>query len=154
MAAIPQFGTAQPGRAYPDRPAAFGIGLHDGRLAMARITLSNGAVVYDLPGGGIDPGEGAAQAMVREFGEEVGLRVAAGAEIARADQYFNNPEGGAVNVRGVFLAATDLVEQPGLKIEDDHELVWLDPVEAMRRVRREAHAWAVAAWLRQQGWAA
>jgi 8-oxo-dGTP diphosphatase len=150
MIAIPQFGAPQPGRAYPDRPAAFGVALRDGRLAIARITLSGGAVVYDLPGGGIDPGEGPAQAMVREFGEEVGLRVAAGAELTRADQYFNNPEGAAFNVRGVFFTATVLAEPPGLKIEDDHERVWLDPVEALKSVRREAHAWAISVWLRSQ----
>ena len=150
MAAIPQFGAPGPGRAYPDRPAAFGIALREGRLAIARITLSDGAVVYDLPGGGIDPGEGPAQAMVREFGEEVGLKVEAETELTRADQYFNNPEGAAVNVRGVFLTAAILADRPGLKIEDDHELVWLDPVEAMTSVRREAHAWAIAVWLRRQ----
>ena len=149
MAAIPQFGTAQPGRAYPDRPAAFGIAAREGKLAMARITLSGGAVVHDLPGGGIDPGETPAQAMVREFGEEVGLAIEAGPELLRADQYFNNPEGQAFHVRGVFLTATVRADRPGLKIEDDHELVWLDPVAAMTSVRREAHAWAIAHWLRE-----
>jgi 8-oxo-dGTP diphosphatase len=39
-------------------------------------------------------------------------------------------------------------EDEGLKIEDDHALVWLAPAEALVRLRHEAHAWAVAAWLR------
>ena len=151
MAAIPQFGAPEPGRAYPDRPAAFGIALREGRLAIARITGPRVGVVYDLPGGGVDAGESVAQAMVREFGEEVGLRVEAGPELVRGDQYFNNPEGAAFNVRGVFLAATVTAEAHGLKIEDDHELVWLEPVEAMKLMRREAHAWAIAAWLRACG---
>jgi len=148
MDAIPQFGAPLPGRAYPDRPAAFGIALRDGRLAVARITLAGGRQVHDLPGGGIDAGEGPAEALVREFGEEVGLRVAAGAELVRADQYFNSPEGSAHNVRGVFMTATVLAEAADLKIEDDHELIWLDPLEALGLMRREAHAWAIAAWLR------
>ncbi len=147
MAAIPQFGAPDLGRAYPDRPAAFGIATRDGRIAIARITLRAG-LAYDLPGGGIDPGETPAQAMVREFGEEVGLAVEAGPELLRADQYFNNPEGLAFNVRGVFFPATVQAERPDLKIEDDHELVWLEPVDAMTCVRREAHAWAIARWLR------
>lgn len=150
MTAIPQFGTPQAGRAYPDRPAAFGIAARDGRLAIARITLPGDRIVHDLPGGGIDEGEGPAQALVREFGEEVGLRVEAGAGVVRADQYFNSPEGRAFNVRGVFMTATVLAEAPGLKVEDDHELVWLDPIVALKLMRREAHAWAIAAWLRAQ----
>lgn len=148
MVAIPQFGAPFAGRAYPDRPAAFGIAPREGRLAVARITLADGRQVHDLPGGGIDAGEGPAEALVREFGEEVGLRVEAGVELVRADQYFNSPEGSAFNVRGVFMTATVMAEAPVLKIEDDHELVWLDPIEAMTLVRREAHAWAIAAWLR------
>jgi len=150
MVAVPQFGAPEAGRAYPDRPAAFGIALNDTRLVTARITLGDGRIVYDLPGGGIDAGEGPAEAMVREFGEEVGLRVRAGPELTRADQYFTNPEGHAYNVRGVFLTAMVLSEAPALKVEGDHELVWLEPVEALTLMRREAHAWAIAAWLRSQ----
>jgi 8-oxo-dGTP diphosphatase len=35
-----------------------------------------------------------------------------------------------------------------LKIEEDHELVWLAPFDALLRLDRESHAWAVVAWLR------
>jgi 8-oxo-dGTP diphosphatase len=35
-----------------------------------------------------------------------------------------------------------------LKIEADHELVWLAPLDALLQLDRESHAWAVAAWLR------
>jgi 8-oxo-dGTP diphosphatase len=40
-------------------------------------------------------------------------------------------------------------EAPDRKIEDDHQLDWVDPYEALRRLDRESHAWAVAAWLRR-----
>jgi 8-oxo-dGTP diphosphatase len=43
-----------------------------------------------------------------------------------------------------------LGEDAGLKIEDDHTLIWLPPVEALARLRHDAHAWAVSAWLRLQ----
>jgi 8-oxo-dGTP diphosphatase len=36
-----------------------------------------------------------------------------------------------------------------LKVEDDHTLVWLDPRDAVVALRHDAHAWAVAAWLRR-----
>jgi 8-oxo-dGTP diphosphatase len=146
---IPLFGAPEPGFAYPDRPAAFGVAVREGRLAIARITIPGFPILYDLPGGGIDPGESEADAMAREFGEEVGLRVTAGPEIARADQFFVNPDGERYNVRSVFFVAEIAGEAAGLKIEADHELVWLTPDEAMAKVRRESHAWAVAAWLRR-----
>ena len=39
-------------------------------------------------------------------------------------------------------------EDQALKIEADHELVWLAPEEALTRLRHDSHAWAVLSWLR------
>ncbi|MGC3944184.1 MAG: NUDIX domain-containing protein [Chryseolinea sp.] len=57
-----------------------------------------------MPGGAVDPGETAAVAVVREFGEETGLVVEArGAAFAPADQFFINSEGKPFNNRSAFL---------------------------------------------------
>lgn len=149
MAAVPQFGAPEPGHAYPDRPAAFGILARGDEIALVEVTTPGKPPWRDLPGGGIDPGESAEQAMVREFGEEAGLRVRPGETFLRADQFFINGDGQRFNVRGVFMTATLEAQAPGLKIEDDHELIWRSPLEAIAMVRREAHAWAIAAWLRR-----
>ncbi|HWA60793.1 MAG TPA: NUDIX domain-containing protein [Caulobacteraceae bacterium] len=149
--ATPQFGTPEPGRAYKDRPAAFGLALRDGRLACVRVSKPGHRPWIDLPGGAIDEGESAEQALVREFGEETGLIVRPQAEIGRADQFFINTDGVAFNNRATLFAAEITGEGAHLKIEDDHELVWLDPPEALRRLRHDAHAWAVAAFLRRAG---
>jgi 8-oxo-dGTP diphosphatase len=149
MAAIPQFGAPEPGCAYPDRPAAFGILVRGREIALVEVTTPGKPLWRDLPGGGIDPGESPEQAVAREFGEETGLRVTAGATFLRADQFFINGDGERFNVRGVFMTATLEAHAPGLKIEDDHELIWRSPLEAITMVRREAHAWAIAAWLRR-----
>ena len=66
-----------------------------------------------------------------------------------ADHYFINSEGRSNNTRGAFLVARFEAEAPELKIEDDHDLVWLEPLEAIRALDRESHAWAVASWLRR-----
>jgi 8-oxo-dGTP diphosphatase len=42
-------------------------------------------------------------------------------------------------------------EDPALKIEDDHALVWVDPADAVRTLRHDGHAWAVAKWMRGTG---
>lgn len=146
--AAPQFGDPQPGRTYRDRPAAFGIAERDGKIALVRVEKPGHAPWLDLPGGALDPGEDAPQAVVREFGEEAGLRVAVGAAYAEADQFFINTDGEAFNNRATFFTLAIEGEDPALKVEDDHTLVWLDAHEAIATLRHDAHAWAVAAWLR------
>jgi len=146
----PQFGAPEPGRDYPDRPAAFVVLEHEGRIACVRVAFRRGGPKIDLPGGGLDPGETYPQAAARECGEEAGLRVVVeGEPFVCADHYFINNEGKANNTRGRFFAAQLEGEAPELQIEDDHERVWLEPLEALRTLDRESHAWAVAAWLRR-----
>jgi len=150
MHSDPQFGRPQAGMVHRDRPAAFGLALKDGRLALVRVTLSDRPPFLDLPGGALDPGESPGQAMVREMAEETGLVVEAGPVTARASQYFLTGRDEPVNNRCVFLEAGVRKLDPSRKIEDNHELVWLEPEEAVRVLRHEAHAWAVVAWLRQR----
>ncbi|WP_293676445.1 NUDIX domain-containing protein [uncultured Phenylobacterium sp.] len=146
--ATPQFGDAPP-EACPDRPAAFAVIERDGLIALVQVPRLHHRLALDLPGGGIDPGETAAQAAVRECGEEAGLRVALDAEpFVRADHYFLHGDGEVRNTRGVFFSGRVVAQDQDLKIEDDHTLVWTDPQEAVLRLDRESHAWAVAAWLR------
>ena len=146
----PQFGAPEPGRAYPDRPAAFVVLEHDGRIACVRVAFRRDGPKIDLPGGGLDAGETAAHAAARECGEEAGLKVEIlGEPFARADHFFVNDQGKSNNTRGVFFAGRLMGEDPALKIEDDHTLLWLEPMAALKALDRDSHAWAVAAWLRR-----
>jgi 8-oxo-dGTP diphosphatase len=150
MATVPQFGEPQTGLSHEDRPAAFGVLERDGLIAVVRVSKPGHAPWIDLPGGAIDPGEDAEQAMVREFGEETGLRVRAGTAIGRADQFFVNTEGAAYNNRQTVFAADLIGEDATLKVEDDHTLDWIAPIQAIAELRHDSHAWAVAAWLRRR----
>ena len=145
-----QFGEAEPGQDYRDRPAAFGVLEQGGRLAVARIERPGEAAYFDLPGGALDPGEDEAEALVREFGEETGLKVRAGPLLARASQFMIKTDGTRVNNRSALMQAELEGEDPALKSEDDHQLVWMPPLEAMARLRHGSHAWAVACWLRER----
>ena len=87
--------------------------------------------------------------MVREFGEETGLVVQAGALIERVSQFFLKSDGQPVRNFGGVYAVRVTGLQPDLKVEDDHALVWLDPRDAVVALRHDAHAWAVAAWMRR-----
>jgi 8-oxo-dGTP diphosphatase len=144
-----QFGRPEPGVVYKDRPAAFGVAERKGEIALVRVSKPGFDPWFDLPGGALDPGEDAAQAAVREFGEETGLKISAGAEVVKADQRFFKADGEAVNNRSAIFRVKITGEDPALKIEDDHELVWMAPEEAMVRLRHDSHAWGVLCWMRQ-----
>ncbi|KPF77548.1 NUDIX hydrolase [Brevundimonas sp. AAP58] len=142
-----QFGRAEPGLLYVVRPAVFGLVFHDEKLACVRVTRD--MPYHDLPGGAVDGAETEEQALVREFLEETGMTVAPVERIVEAGQYFRKSDGEPVNnIGGVWIARMVALD-PTRKVEDDHELVWLHPRTALAELRHDAHAWAVAAWLRR-----
>lgn len=145
----PQFGRPEPGQAHEDRPTAFGLVFRDGLLACVRVDRGEGSY-YDLPGGAIDGEETEQEALVREFVEETGLAVRPGERLGEAGQYFLKSDGRAVNNLAGFWTGEVMREAPETKVEDDHELQWLDPHRALVLLRHEAHAWAVALWLRRR----
>ena len=143
-----QFGSPRPGLDYRERPTAFGLVSRDGRLACVRVDRGEGSY-FDLPGGAVDGEETEEQALVREFIEETGLTVRPLIRIGEAGQFFCKTDGEPLNNRGGFwtVEMTDL--DPARKVEADHELVWLDPAFAIASLRHDAHAWAVALWMRR-----
>jgi 8-oxo-dGTP diphosphatase len=146
--AVLQFGEP-PEAPVPDRPTAFAVIERDGQIAVVRCDRIGKGRVLDLPGGGIDPGETAVEAAVRECGEEAGLVVELAEEpFGRADQYFLHNDGEVRNSRSCFFEGRVARVEPGLRTEADHELVWISPQEAAQRLDRESHRWAVSEWLR------
>ncbi|MFN3558867.1 MAG: NUDIX domain-containing protein [Brevundimonas sp.] len=149
MTAALQFGLAEPGLDYVRRPTAFGLVFHDGKLACVRVDRGEGSY-YDLPGGAVDGDETEEQALVREFVEETGMTVRPFARITEAAQYFRKSTGEPLNNTGGFWIAEQVSLDPSAKVEADHELVWLHPHTALNELRHDAHAWAVATWLRRK----
>ncbi len=144
------FGQPAPGLDYFVRPAAFGIVENpDGEIALVRVSKPGKPPYFDLPGGGVDGVETEAQALVREFGEETGLIVEVDRLVATVSQFFLKSNGQPVRNFGGVHVARKVGQNSALKVEDDHELVWLDPRDAVIALRHDAHAWAVAAWMRQ-----
>ena len=143
-----QFGLRDPDLDYALRPTAFGLVFHDGKLACVRVDRGEGSY-FDLPGGAVDGDESEEQAVVREFLEETGMTVRPLARIAEAAQYFRKSDGEPINNTGGFWIAEQLSLDPAAKVEADHELVWLHPHTAVAQLRHDAHAWAVALWMRR-----
>ncbi len=144
-----QFGVPETDVKHRDRPAVFGIAERAGQIALIRVTREGVEPFHDLPGGGIEPGESEGRALAREFGEETGLVVRGGEILDRADQFMVKSDGEPVNNRSVLMVALIDGFDPSQKIEDDHKLVWFAPEEALRLVRHDSHAWAIACWLRR-----
>lgn len=144
-----QFGMPEPGLDYRLRPTAFGLVFHDGKLACVRVDRGEGSY-YDLPGGAVDGDETEEQAVVREFLEETGMTVRPFARIGEAAQLFRKSDGEPINNTGGFWIADQVSLDPAARVEDDHQLVWLHPHTALAQLRHDAHAWAVAAWLRRK----
>ncbi len=147
MTPILQFGTPDPALTYAPREGAYGILLRDGRIACAQIGYSR--FTYDFPGGGIDPGETPEQAMRREFLEETGLVVEAGPSVTVFNHYWIHEDGTPYNNRCHIFEARLVAERPDAKTENDHELVWLPPLEVIKRLKNEGYAWAMVLWLRR-----
>ena len=102
--APPQFGLPEDGRAWPERPSAFGLALRGRRLALVEIGDPAEQVWLALPGGGLEPGESAEIALVREFAEETGLLVRPTGLVGESSDRVIINAGRAFNVRGRFFA--------------------------------------------------
>ncbi|RZJ44790.1 MAG: NUDIX domain-containing protein [Brevundimonas sp.] len=143
-----QFGTPDAGVDYAYRHACFGIVLQDGLVACVRVERGVNSY-FDLPGGAVDGEETEAEALAREFIEETGLFITVQDRFAEAAQTFRKTDGQPVNNVGGFWTAMIQRHDPAAKVEADHTLVWLDPAFAVANLRHDAHAWAVASWLRR-----
>ena len=143
-----QFGAPDPDTDYHHRATAFGVVEREGLIACVQVERGGGAY-FDLPGGAVDGVETEIEALVREFREETGLAIEPGDRIAEAGQYFFKSTGEALNNVGGYWTGRVVAARPEDKCEDDHTLVWLEPAQALSRLRHDAHAWAVAVWMRR-----
>jgi 8-oxo-dGTP diphosphatase len=143
-----QFGQTQPGLTYVERSSVHGLCPRgESQIAVVQIG-AKAPFEYDLPGGGVEAAEDEAGALMREFIEETGLTIWPNRVIGRAGQFWVNrgePRNSLVTFYEVELSATD--SEP---TEPDHALIWMSPMEALKKMRHEAHAWAILHWMRSR----
>ncbi|MEO5929066.1 MAG: NUDIX domain-containing protein [Candidatus Kapaibacterium sp.] len=136
---IPEFGDAVPEANYLPRPGGYGIIRGDnGRIAVVETPIG----IY-LPGGGIDPGESAEDAVIRETREESGLAVRTLEMIGVANELVYTAEGIYFRKQCTFFTCqvTDAAAVP--IAEPDHELLWISPGDALERLSHGSQRWAV-----------
>lgn len=130
---------AQRGIKYTERAGAYAILERDGRLL---VTFQERPLAeYQLPGGGIDPGEGAIQALHREVREETGwsIRISRRLGVYQRFTYMPDYDLWARKLCHVYLAHPTLCL--GAPTEPYHTAVWLDPEDAVARLASSGDAW-------------
>jgi 8-oxo-dGTP pyrophosphatase MutT (NUDIX family) len=105
-------------------PSVFGVAGavydHEGRVLLVRQRYTWG---WRLPGGGVDRGEPARTALLRELSEEVGLR----GGVAELFGIYNRPAGWASNVVALYRVTGATVNfKPSLEIL---EICYADPAK-------------------------
>ena len=135
--AIPEFGERIKGQKYVSRPGAYAL-IRDSSGLVGVIRTQRG---YFLPGGGIEAGETAEDALIRELREELGWTARILARIGEAVQYLVTEDEGYLAVRGTFFRVCFL--EKVTKGEPNCELEWLSASQAIQRLARRSDAWTV-----------
>ncbi|WP_299045300.1 NUDIX hydrolase [uncultured Tateyamaria sp.] len=121
-----------PKRRYTLRPGAYAI-LPRGSSVLLTFQ-SAPEPEFQLPGGGIDPGESPLQALYREVVEETGWRIAAPRRLGAFRRFTYMPEYNlwAEKMCHIFVA------RPALRLSDpiepDHSVAWLAARDAVAAV--------------------
>lgn len=128
---IRRYGSApKPDRRYRLRPGVYAILPRDGALLLTY--QDDPHYEFQLPGGGIDPGEQPIPALHREVFEETGWRIGPVRRLGAYRRFTYMPEYDlwAEKICHIYMARPILRHGP--PIEADHSAVWMSPAEALR----------------------
>lgn len=143
MSEIPTFGIQEPGVNYIDRPGAYAF-LVNKHNELAVMQTHWGTF---LPGGGIDPGETEVLGLSRELREEMGVKLLKADLVCRANQYlFSRHYQTHFLKKGAFFRV-EIAQPILLKLQKDHELLWMDRRQAGMELNEEYQRWALEQWL-------
>jgi 8-oxo-dGTP diphosphatase len=95
-----------------------------GRLLLIQRGHEPGAGLWSLPGGRVEPGETAAEALVREMEEETGLTVEPGRLVGQVDR--PGRAGDVFDIRDYAATVTGGTLRPG---DDAADARWVSPEE-------------------------
>lgn len=124
------------------RPGVKAFIVHQGKILVVKERVQHGdqkMIIYDLPGGGIEPGESLKDALLREVKEEVGLDIEIERAVGNWDFIIPSLEDSNFNVQIVCLGyqckslsgtKTDVNKNPAEQ-EDIFETLWMNKAEIL-----------------------
>lgn len=110
---------------YETREGVYGVAIKDGKIAVVRVPSG-----YRLPGGGLDPGENLIECLKREFVEETGHLIKVGKFIEDYKEYTWSKKHQKFYEVYAHVYEVEMMAYDRPKIEEDHELVWLNLEDA------------------------
>ena len=135
---VPTFGRRIEDCPYIVRPSAYAL-IRRGANELAVVRNAEGVF---LPGGGLEAGESAAQAIQREAIEECGLILSIGTfKVTAIEIVYSSNENICFEKQSEFLES-DIIGFCS-PTQDGHELVWLSIAQAIETLSPESHRWAV-----------
>ncbi|MFW5680856.1 MAG: NUDIX domain-containing protein [Pseudomonadota bacterium] len=136
---VPVFGRLGATRGWRDRPVVYGLGFDE----RARLLVVDHEGYRQLPGGGIDPGEDAAAALVREALEETGYAVRVGGLLDHARHYHDPEDGEPPRHKLCRYHRLDVGARLGPPREPGHIAHWLTIDEALATLSHAVDRWIV-----------
>jgi 8-oxo-dGTP diphosphatase len=123
------------GRRYKPRPGAYVILMRNSRVLLTH--QSEPFPEFQLPGGGIDPGEHAVPALHREVLEETGWTMARPRRLGAFRRFTYMPEYDlwAEKICHVYLSRPAVRQGPPK--EPGHTAVWMHPNEALHSLAND-----------------
>jgi len=146
---IPRFGEARRlGQDYRRRPGIYAILVRDGRILLTH--QAEPWPEFQLPGGGIDPGESPIGALHREVCEETGWRIAPLRRLGAFRRFTYMPEYDlwAEKVCTIWLARP--LRRIGPPTEPGHSVHWAEPAQAAAMLGNPGDA-AMFQWALREG---
>lgn len=123
------------GQRYKRRPGVYAALLRGGQVLLTHQAQPNPE--YQLPGGGIDPGEHPIAALHREVMEETGWHIAIGPRLGTFRRFVFMPEYDMWAEKVCILHVARPVMRIGPPTEAGHTAVWMAADEALDAVATE-----------------
>jgi len=124
------------------RPGVKAFIVHDGKILIVKERVKRHGeetIIYDLPGGGIEPGENLYEALHREVMEEVGLNISIGKAVGNWDFVIPSFEDPSFSVQIICLGYQcqligDLkidIDQNPATLENIFDTIWMSKEEIL-----------------------
>lgn len=147
MTNIPVFGVKEEVN-YVPRYGAYIVIADASAEEIILVQAPNGA--YFLPGGEIEGQETKEEAVHREIFEELGFEAEIGDYLGQGDEYFYSRHRDTYYYHpGYFFSAKNW-RVKGEPLEAFNQIKWFPIAEAITKLKRGSHKWAVEEWLKKQ----